>query len=80
MPNVINDESKIAINGNIVGAVFTQDRFGNENSALSFDGEGDWVTCGTDNRGISNLLTISSKNGGTPSLPDRQGLRSFSVA
>ncbi|MCF8380443.1 MAG: PKD domain-containing protein [Bacteroidales bacterium] len=54
-----NDESKTAINGNIVDAVFTQDRFGNENSALSFDGDGDWVTCGTDNRGITNLITIS---------------------
>ena len=54
-----NDESINNNDGIIVGASFTSDRFGNENSALSFDGDGDWVTCGTDNRGITNFITIS---------------------
>ncbi len=54
-----NDESANNNNGTIVDATFTQDRKGKNNSALSFDGDGDYVSCGSDNRGILDTITIS---------------------
>jgi len=53
------DKSTNNNHGIIRGANFTQDRFGNINSALNFDGDGDWVNCGSGNRGITNKITIS---------------------
>ncbi|MCW8849313.1 MAG: LamG domain-containing protein, partial [Melioribacteraceae bacterium] len=39
----VNDESGNNLNGNLSGASFTRDRFGNDNSALIFDGINDNV-------------------------------------
>lgn len=47
-----NDESGNNLNGAISGAVFTKDRFGNENSALLFDGS-------NDNIRISNNILLN---------------------
>lgn len=54
-----NDKSSNSNNGTITGASLTQDRFGNDNSALSFDGIDDFVNCGTSNRNITETVTIS---------------------
>ena len=43
-----NDESGLDNHGTVEGALLTTDRFGNSNSAYSFDGDGDWINCGTD--------------------------------
>jgi hypothetical protein len=39
-----NDESGNKNNGTVYGAILTTDRFGNENSAYSFDGINDYIT------------------------------------
>jgi len=54
-----NDESVNSNHGTLVGAVFVQDRKGKDDSALSFDGDGDYVNCGSSNRGITDTITIS---------------------
>ncbi|MBI9071916.1 MAG: T9SS type A sorting domain-containing protein [Melioribacteraceae bacterium] len=41
-----NDESGNGNNGTVNGATLTTDRFGNANSAYSFDGVDDWIDCG----------------------------------
>jgi hypothetical protein len=41
-----NDESGNGINGNPIGAVLTTDRFGNQNSAYSFNGSSNVINCG----------------------------------
>lgn len=38
-----NDESGNGINGTVMGATLTTDRFGNNNSAFSFDGTNDYI-------------------------------------
>ena len=61
-----NDSSGNGYDGTISGdPQLTTDRFGNSNSAYSFDGDGDWIYFGTDtlptNNGgnISDAFTIS---------------------
>jgi len=54
-----NDESSNFYNGIISGASLIQDRLGNDNSALRFNGIDNSVTCGSSNRGITNSLTVS---------------------
>jgi hypothetical protein len=41
-----NDESGNGNNGTVNGATLTTDRFGNANSAYSFDGLNDYIDCG----------------------------------
>ena len=40
-----NDESGNGNNGTVNGATLTADRFGNANSAYSFDGVDDYINC-----------------------------------
>lgn len=49
-----NDISGNNLNGTVYGATLSQDRFGNENSAYSFDGVDDYI-----NMGNSSLLDIT---------------------
>ena len=57
-----NDESSNSNNGVVNGATLTTDRFGNANSAYSFDGVDDWIDCGSSILGVttSNSLTINA--------------------
>jgi hypothetical protein len=50
-----NDESGNGINGNPIGAVLTTDRFGNQNSAYSFNGSSNVINCGN---GTNPNLTL----------------------
>ncbi|MFA4850654.1 MAG: LamG-like jellyroll fold domain-containing protein [Methanoregula sp.] len=45
-----DDYSSNNLNGVVNGAILTEDRFGNPNSAYSFDGEDDYIDLGNDNR------------------------------
>lgn len=57
-----NDESGNGNNGSIVGNTsITTDRFGNPNTAYSFDGNGDYIDCGNaPSVNITGSLTISA--------------------
>lgn len=53
-----NDSSPNANNGTVNGATLTEDRFGNVNSAYSFDGLNDYIQCLSNITNIDNI-TIS---------------------
>jgi hypothetical protein len=56
-----NDESGNGNNGNVNGAVLSNDRFGNPNTAYSFDGNGDYIDCGNSNGlKITGDITIAA--------------------
>jgi hypothetical protein len=55
-----NDESGNGNHGMVYGATLTVDRFGNANSAYSFDGMNDYI--------VTNYSGILGKNPGTISL------------
>ena len=57
--NNANDASGNNLNGTVNGAVLTTDRFGNANSAYSFDGTDDNINCGTSNIYGINTIAIS---------------------
>ena len=55
-----NDESGNGNNGTVNGATLTTDRFGNANSAYSFDGVNDYISIqSTPNLNLNNSFTIS---------------------
>jgi len=54
-----NDSSGNGYDGTISGdPQLTTDRFGNSNSAYSFDGDGDWIYFGTDTLPTNNGATL----------------------
>jgi len=53
------DFGPLGIDGIISGALFTADRNGISNSAVSFDGVNDKITCGDNDRNITNTVSIS---------------------
>ena len=53
-----NDSSGNGNNGTVYGATLTEDRFGNPNSAYSFDGTNDYIDCGNILAG-HNTFTIA---------------------
>jgi hypothetical protein len=56
-----NDESLNGNNGTVNGATLTNDRFGNANSAFSFDGINDWIVVPDNNSlDITQELTLSA--------------------
>jgi hypothetical protein len=56
-----NDESGNGNNGTVHGASLTEDRFGNTDSAYSFDGENDYIeVIDSTSLDISNQITISA--------------------
>ncbi|MFM7978911.1 MAG: hypothetical protein ACKPKO_06305, partial [Candidatus Fonsibacter sp.] len=54
-----NDESGNNHNGTVNGATLTSDRFGNVNSAYSFDGINDYIVTSNINNGIPGDYTLS---------------------
>lgn len=73
-----NDESNNGNNGTVSGAILTTDRFGNTNSAYSFDGTNDYIVV-ADNASLKpNRVSISAwvklnstsctKTGGNPDM------------
>jgi hypothetical protein len=54
-----NDESGNANNGTVNGATLTTDRFGNSNSAYSFDGNADYIVIPNDNSLNPTSITFS---------------------
>ena len=55
------DESGQGNNGLVNGAALTLDRFGNASSAYNFDGDNDWINCGSaPSISISTALTYSA--------------------
>ncbi|MDP4818394.1 MAG: hypothetical protein NWR69_05220, partial [Flavobacteriales bacterium] len=54
-----NDESGNGNNGTVNGATLTTDRFGNANSAYSFDGVNDWIETLTNNISNNQGFTFS---------------------
>src|SRR6185437_11158019 len=54
-----NDASSYNITGIDNGATLVPDRFGNPNSAYNFNGTNNYISCGTDNRGITSSVTVS---------------------
>jgi hypothetical protein len=54
-----NDESGNGNNGLVNGAVLTNDRFGNEGKAFSFDGIDDFIDFGTSILSASNYASVS---------------------
>ena len=54
-----NDESGNQNHGIVTDAQLTMDRFGNENSAYSFDGDGDFITSTNAFGGGQNPMTFS---------------------
>jgi hypothetical protein len=54
-----NDESSFSNNGSVNGAVLSNDRFNNSNSAYDFDGSNDYIDLGSPSAN-SGSLTISS--------------------
>ena len=54
-----DDESTFSNNGNVIGANLTNDRFGNSNSAYSFDGNNDYIDLGNPSPNPGSL-TISA--------------------
>ena len=69
-----NDESGNGNDGNVIGAILTTDRSGNQNSAYIFDGVNDYIDCGVDPIGNNSSFSISlwfyptSKNDDTADL------------
>jgi hypothetical protein len=63
-----NDQSGNGLNGTVNGATLTADRFGNSNSAYSFDGVNDFISTsysgilGTNSRSISFWYNSNSNN------------------
>src|SRR6185437_11494573 len=55
-----NDASSYNITGIDNGATLVPDRFGNPNSAYNFNGTSSYISCGTDNRGITSEVTLSA--------------------
>jgi gliding motility-associated-like protein len=55
-----NDLSGNGNNGTVNGATLTTDRFGNANSAYSFDGVNDYINVGNANMLNSNIVSISA--------------------
>lgn len=56
-----NDLSGNGNNGIVYGATLTSDRFGDSNSAYSFDGNADYIDCGNSNSvNITGDITISA--------------------
>ena len=56
-----NDESGNGNDGAVNGATLSSDRFGNDESAYDFDGNNDWINCGSDaSISISSALTYSA--------------------
>jgi hypothetical protein len=55
-----NDESGNGNDGTVYGATLTTDRFGNSNSAYSFDGVNDYVSVPTSTVDILNNFTVSA--------------------
>ena len=55
-----NDESGNGNNGNVAGATLTADRFGVVNMAYSFDGDDDFIDCGTSTTlGVTSSTVLS---------------------
>jgi hypothetical protein len=54
-----NDGSGNGNNGAVNGASLTSDRFGNTNSAYSFNGTSNKIVCGTGNMSVTNKVTVS---------------------
>jgi len=54
------DFGPLGIDGIISGAVFTGNRNGIPDAAVSFDGVNDNITCGDDHRNITNIVSIST--------------------
>lgn len=55
-----NDNSPLGIDGIVTNAVLTNDSDGIPNSAYNFDGDNDHICAGTNNRGITNKMTITA--------------------
>ena len=55
-----NDESGNGNDGVVNGATLTEDRFGNEGKAYGFDGNSDFINCGSSTQLESSELTISA--------------------
>ncbi|MBS4028754.1 MAG: T9SS type A sorting domain-containing protein [Ignavibacteriales bacterium] len=56
-----NDESDYGNNGTVNGATLTTDRFGNANSAYSFNGSNNFINCGHNTSlQLTNAVTISA--------------------
>src|ERR1700744_2259523 len=55
-----NDASSYNIKATNYGATLTTDRFGNANSAYSFNGVNEYMDGDTSNRGITSEVTISA--------------------
>lgn len=53
------NDSKSQINGKVVGASLTSDRFGNPYAAYSFDGVNDYITLGTNTDLRQRIMSIS---------------------
>jgi len=54
-----NDATANANNGTVTGATLTADRFGNADSAYSFDGTNDHINFGNDSAHISDSVSLS---------------------
>jgi hypothetical protein len=55
-----NDLSGFALHGTAFGATYATGVYGEANSSIQFDGtSGSYIDCGTDNRGITDTLSIS---------------------
>ncbi len=55
-----NDASSYNLTATDAGATLAPDRFGNPNSAYSFNGVSNYITCDTNNRGITSEVTLSA--------------------
>jgi hypothetical protein len=59
--SLLADKTPYENDGTIYGATFTTDRKGKANSAMSFDGVGDYIDCGNDSSlNITDAITISA--------------------
>lgn len=54
-----NDESALNIDGLVSGATLVTGLGNETNGAYSFDGVDDFISCGTSNRSVTNIITIS---------------------
>ncbi len=55
-----NDASSYNLRATDAGATLAEDRFGNLNSAYSFNGTSNYISCDTNNRGITSAVTLSA--------------------
>lgn len=55
-----NDASSYNLTATDVGATLVPDRFGNPNSAYSFNGTSNYIIADTNNRGVTNRVTVSA--------------------